>query len=145
MTVTYLIDKQQCLATLIDAKWNKPCCRSAHEAAKLLGYIRHSALLILLASFLSTRLQHWLSTLPMKEPQDKVKKRWWKMTFRYISKHAWQDIQLFFGALLDPWHAHMWSCYIGYLITCKTTEYLYISATIYGFVGFLPSTCLVWW
>jgi hypothetical protein len=100
MRVQWPEDKRAQLEAMSDDDWlapslGKKTSLTPRNVARPLGLIRHGALVSVIGSYLSTRLQHSLNdAIRAQALRGKVTKRWWQTSRVRIPDDAMTDIRL---------------------------------------------------
>jgi hypothetical protein len=113
--------------------------------ARPLGLIRHGALVSVIGSYLSIRLQHSLNdAIRAQALRGKVTKRWWHTSWFRIPDDAMTDIRLVRMSLAPEGHSRIWTRPIGLLITRSPTITPISDACYGGLGGWAQGHPLIW-
>jgi hypothetical protein len=140
MTVQWPEDKHAQLAAMLDEEWLAPSLGRKpslppRNIARPLGLIRHGALVSVIGTYLSSRLQHSLNdAIRAQALRGKVTKRWWHTARVRIPHDAMPDICLIRVFLAPDGHNLIWTRPIGLLIP-RTPTITPISDACYGGLG----------
>jgi len=115
------------------------------NVARPLGLIRHGALVLVIGSYLSNRLQHSLNDAIRAEAlRGKVTKRWWHTSRVRIPDNTMTDICLVRMFLAPDGHSRVWTRPIGLLIPRSPTITPISDACYGGLGGWTQGHPLIW-
>jgi hypothetical protein len=143
-------NKRAQLAAMLDDEWLAPSLGknpslTPRNVARPLGLIRHGALVSVIGSHLSIRLQHSLNNaIRAQAVRGKVTKRWWHTSRVRIPNDAMTDICLVRMFLALEGHSRVWTRPIGLLIPRSPTITPISDACYGGLGGWAQGHPLIW-
>jgi hypothetical protein len=150
MAVAWPLEKLERLSAMLDDWIGSPRQRTAHEAARLLGLVRHGAQLSNTGQFWSIRLQRQLSAITSSTAAAQMrKKHWWKWKRLKIDPTVLRDLAVLRRTLplvdaADPDPFRYWSRPIGLMIPRETNVVALSDASYSGLGGWSPTWKFMW-
>jgi hypothetical protein len=150
MAVAWPLEKLERLSEMLDDWIGTPRPRTAHEAARLLGLVRHGAQLSNTGPFWSIRLQRQLSAITSSTAAAQMrKKHWWKWKRLKIDPTISRDLAILRRTLppvdaANPDPFSYWSRPIGLMIPREPNVVALSDASYSGLGGWSPTWQFMW-
>ena len=141
MRVAWPLDKRKKLAFFLDQLLGpqlqgKPS--SPKTIARVLGIIRHAALVTPYGNFRSLQLQHYFNDQLRRIDSSEPIRRWYLHNSIRLPKAIRDELLLFRSKISDKLHDPFWSCPIGLLVPRVPTLTVCTDASLQGLGGWSP-------